>query len=110
MKELTDIGGVEFDLSDGTRGLSRQFKAFDDEEKLNALERAKEKLASAFLYKAFVMKRRDMNFILSALAAAKPMVQKEVSDLDKDPFLLNTPDATYDLRYGISGAQAQEPG
>ena len=70
VKELTDIGGVEFDLSDGTRGLSRQFKAFDDEEKLQALERAKEKLANAFLYKAFVMKRRDMNYILSALAAA----------------------------------------
>ena len=109
VKELTDIGGVEFDLSDGTRGLSRQFKAFDDEEKLQALERAKEKLANAFLYKAFVMKRRDMNFILSALAAAKPMVQKEVADLDKDPFLLNTPDATYDLRYGMAGVQAQEP-
>ena len=109
VKELTDIGGVEFDLSDGTRGLSRQFKAFDDEEKLQALERAKEKLANAFLYKAFVMKRRDMNYILSALAAAKPMVQKEVADLDKDPFLLNTPDATYDLRYGMAGVQAQEP-
>ena len=109
VKELTDVGGVEFDLSDGTRGLSRQFKAFDDEEKLQALERAKEKLASAFLYKAFVMKRRDMNYILSALAAAKPMVQKEVADLDRDPFLLNTPDATYDLRYGIAGVQAQEP-
>ena len=50
-----------------------------------------------------------MNYILSALAAAKPMVQLEVSDLDKDPFLLNTPDATYDLRSGIDGAQAQEP-
>ena len=109
VKELTDVGGVEFDLSDGTRGLSRQFKAFDDEEKLQALERAKEKLASAFLYKAFVMKRRDMNYILSALAAAKPMVQKEVADLDRDPFLLNTPEATYDLRYGIAGVQAQEP-
>ncbi len=109
VKELTDIGGVEFDLSDGTRGLSRQFKAFDDEEKLQALERAKDKLASAFLYKAFVMKRRDMNYILSALAAAKPMVQKEVVDLDSDPFLLNTPDATYDLRYGMTGVQAQEP-
>ena len=109
VKELSDIGGVEFDLSDGTRGLSRQFKAFEDEEKLQALERAKEKLASAFLYKAFVMKRRDMNYILSALAAAKPMVQKEVADLDRDPFLLNTPDATYDLRYGMAGVQAQEP-
>ena len=110
VKTLTEVGGVAFDLSDGIRGLTRQLKAFDDEEKLQMLERAKEKLASAFLYKAFVMKRRDMAYILSALAAAKPMVQKEVADLDRDPFLLNTPDATYDLRYGMAGVQAQEPG
>ena len=109
MKELTEIGGVEFDMSDGLRGLDKQFKAFDDAEKLNALEEAKRRLSAALAYKSFVMRRRDMNYILSALAAAKPMVQLEVSDLDKDPFLLNTPDATYDLRSGIDGAQAQEP-
>ena len=109
MKELTEIGGVEFDLSDGLKGLEKQFKAFDDAEKLNALEEAKRRLSAALAYKSFVMRRRDMNYILSALAAAKPMVQLEVSDLDKDPFLLNTPDATYDLRSGIDGAQAQEP-
>ena len=109
MKELTEIGGVEFDMSDGLRGLDKQFKAFDDAEKLNALEEAKRRLSAALAYKSFVMRRRDMNYILSALAAAKPMVQLEVSDLDKDPFLLNTPDATYDLRSGIDGARAQEP-
>ena len=109
MKELTEIGGVEFDMSDGLRGLDKQFKAFDDAEKLNALEEAKGRLSAALAYKSFVMRRRDMNYILSALAAAKPMVQLEVSDLDKDPFLLNTPDATYDLRSGIDGARAQEP-
>ena len=109
MKELTEIGGVEFDMSDGLRGLDKQFKAFDDAEKLNALEEAKGRLSAALAYKSFVMRRRDMNYILSALAAAKPMVQLEVSDLDKDLFLLNTPDATYDLRSGIDGAQAQEP-
>ena len=109
MKELTEIGGVEFDMSDGLRGLDKQFKAFDDAEKLNALEEAKRRLSAALAYKSFVMRRRDMNYILSALAAAKPMVQLEVSDLDKDPFLLNTADATYDLRSGIDGARAQEP-
>lgn len=109
MKKLTEIGGVEFDMSDGLRGLDKQFKAFDDAEKLNALEEAKRRLSAALAYKSFVMRRRDMNYILSALAAAKPMVHLEVSDLDKDPFLLNTPDATYDLRSGIDGAQAQEP-
>ena len=109
MKELTEIGGVEFDLSDGLKGLERQFKAFDDAEKVQALARAEGRLSAALAYKSFVMRRRDMNYILSALAAAKPMVQLEVSDLDKDPFLLNTPDATYDLRSGIDGARAQEP-
>ena len=55
------------------------------------------------------MKRRDMHYIKAALDAAKPMVQLNVSDLDKNEFLLNTPDATYDLRKGMSGAQPQYP-
>ena len=38
------------------------------------------------------MKRRDMKYIVSALQAAKPMLEISVSDLDKDGFLLNTPD------------------
>ena len=109
VKTLTEISGVAFDLSDGIRGLTRQLKAFDDREKIQALEDAKSKLAAALVYRAFVMKRRDMNYILSALSAARPMVQMEITDLDSDPFLLNTPDATYDLRLGRAGVQAQEP-
>ena len=109
VKTLTEISGVAFDLSDGIKGLTRQLKAFDDREKIQALEDAKSKLAAALVYRAFVMKRRDMNYILSALSAARPMVQMEITDLDSDPFLLNTPDATYDLRLGRAGVQAQEP-
>lgn len=55
-------------------------------------------------YKAFVMKRRDMKYVTSALQAAKPMLLRDIRDFDSQEFLLNTPDATYDLRLGISGA------
>ena len=108
--ELNAVGGVEFDLSAGLKGLDRQIRELNpEEEKLKALLNAEAKLQAAYTYKAFVMRRRDMSYLLSALAAAKPMVQKNISDLDKDEFFLNTPDATYDLRYGMSGALAHEP-
>ncbi|QHQ62671.1 DNA primase [Anaerocolumna sedimenticola] len=59
---------------------------------------------AAVAYRQFVMKRRDMKYVMSALQAAKPMLSINVSDLDKDEFLLNTPGATYHLRDGLSGA------
>ena len=59
----------------------------------------------ALAYKAFVMKRRDMKYIVSAMQAAKPMLEMSPSELDSDGFLLNTPDGTYDLRKGMAGRQ-----
>lgn len=56
---------------------------------------------SAKTYLAFVMKRRDYKYVMSALNAAKPMLVVSISDLDKDENLLNTPVATYDLTKGI---------
>lgn len=64
-----------------------------------------EKYLLAVAYKAFVMKRRDMKYIVSAMQAAKPMLEMSPSDLDGDGFLLNTPDGTYDLRKGMDGKQ-----
>lgn len=64
-----------------------------------------EKYLLAVAYKAFVMKRRDMKYIVSAMQAAKPMLEMSPSDLDRDGFLLNTPDGTYDLRKGMDGKQ-----
>ena len=58
---------------------------------------------SAVSYKAFVMKRRDMKYIVSAMQAAKPMLEMKPTDLDSDGMLLNTPDGTYDLRLGLDG-------
>lgn len=52
---------------------------------------------AACAYKAFVMKRRDMKYIVSALQAAKPFLLAQPNDLDSDEFLLNCHDGTYDL-------------
>ena len=64
---------------------------------------------AAKVYKAFVMKRRDMKYIASALQTLKPLVNTAVSELDSDPYLLNTPSNTYDLRKGMGGAMEHNP-
>ena len=64
---------------------------------------------SALAYQAFVMKRRDMKYVVSALQAAKPMLEISVSDLDRDGFLLNTPDGTYYLPEGLEGRRDHSP-
>jgi len=60
---------------------------------------------AALLYHKFVMKRRDMKYVLSALQAAKPMLLRGITDFDSQEFLLNTPEATYDLRAGVNGGK-----
>ncbi|WP_294143850.1 phage/plasmid primase, P4 family [uncultured Clostridium sp.] len=59
-------------------------------------------------YLGFVMKRRDMKYVVSALQAAKPMLAIEVSDLDKDEYLLNVPGQTYHLMHGLEKAKVPE--
>ena len=66
-------------------------------------------LMGAKSYLAFVMKRRDYKYVVSALNAAKPMLAVSVSDLDKNEKLLNTPYATYNLEKGIDGEQPHNP-
>lgn len=57
----------------------------------------------AIEYYNFVAKRREMRFIKSLLAAARPKLQIPVESLDSDPHLLNTPSATYRLDDGLAG-------
>ena len=64
---------------------------------------------STLAYRAFVMKRRDMKFVISAMQAAKPMLEIKATDLDKKEFLLNTPEATYYLPDGLAGAKQHNP-
>lgn len=68
-----------------------------------------ENFMEAVRYCNFVMKRRDSRYLQSALREAKPHLEIRVSELDQDPFLLNTPEATYDLRMGMQGAREHSP-
>lgn len=58
------------------------------------------KLQEATAYHEFVMKRRNQNYIQAALRIVEHLVEVEPTELDSDPFLLNTPSGTYDLRTG----------
>ena len=104
IQELLDLGEKKDNIIPAKKYTDR-LVASGNEKMIDAAK----KLITAIRYKEFVMQRRDMRYIKSAMDAAKPMVQLKISDLDKDEFLLNTPDATYDLRKGFSGARPQEP-
>ena len=56
-------------------------------------------------YYRFVLRRRDMKYVHAALEAAIPKILHDVNELDRDGFLLNTPDGTYNLTRGLSGRQ-----
>lgn len=57
----------------------------------------------------FVMKHRDYKNLMAVYNTAKPMLTVELSELDRDDMLLNTPEATYDLRHGTKGQQTHNP-
>ena len=67
-------------------------------------------LLGADTYLKFVMKYRNYRNIINVQNTVKPMVAINVSQLDVDPNLLNTPYATYDLAKGLDGEQPHEPG
>lgn len=96
IKRLKDSG-----IADGMIGDTKKLKNNINDQNRGAIM----EYCSATAYKAFVMKRRDMKYVQSALQAAKPMLLKDIKDFDKDGFLLCTPAATYDLRQGIDGAR-----
>lgn len=98
---LLDQGVAEEHITSGGKALEKKIESGQMEAYLAYL--------SAMAYKAFVMKRRDMKYVVSALQAAKPMLEISVSDLDKDGFLLNTPDGTYYLPDGLEGRRDHSP-
>ncbi len=95
---LVQSGVEEKDVIAGGKTLE---KAVGGEKQLKLLDA----YLTARQYLAFVMKRRDMKYITSALQAAKPMVLKDINDFDREPNLLNTPTATYNLALGLDGAR-----
>ena len=94
-KALLDAGVSEASVAKGGKKLEKDLG--DSQQRVYA------EYARALRYHAFVMQRRNMRYIKSAMEAVKPMLYVEYGALDRDPFLLNTPEATYDLRLGIAG-------
>lgn len=101
MKTLVDAGYDESVVKQGSKALAKEIQT----EHLSLFYM----LVGAEKYLAFAMKRRDYKYITSALNVAKSMLTIKVSDLDKDPVLLNTPRATYNLEKGIAGEQPHDP-
>ena len=98
---VIDAGADEAAVESGGK---RDIKDFSEEQM---------KLFMAYLdarsYYAFVMKRRDMKYVTATLQAAKPMLEISVDELDADPYLLNTPAGTIDLREGVSSLRPHNP-
>lgn len=66
-------------------------------------------LIGAQTYHKFVMKYRNYKNIVNTQNAAKPMLAIDVSELDYDAELLNTPEQTYDLTKGMVGGHPHDP-
>ena len=99
---LLDSGVSQEDVAAGGKTLSKAVSGDDQLKLLTAY-------MSALQYYAFVMKHRDYKYVMSSLNQAKPLVLMDINQLDVNPFLLNTPEATYDLRKGLAGAQEHDP-
>ena len=100
-KALIGKGYPEADVNKGSKAIADSIKP-DDLPTFYMLVGAEK-------YLAFAMKRRDYKYITSALNVSKSMVLMSVSDLDKDPNLLNTPNGTYDLEKGMQGLKEHDP-
>ena len=95
-QNLIEAGVAKDDIAAGGKTLEKAIGT--------ASEKAYAEYCAAQSYIAFVMKRRDMKYVTSALQAAKPMLLRDIREFDTQEFLLNTPDATYDLQLGMDGA------
>ena len=64
---------------------------------------------TAKAYQSYVIQRRASKNITATLKESRPMLEITPQDLDANPYLLCTPDATYDLRLGMAGAREHSP-
>ena len=107
---LKKLGAKETEICGNRKYGEKLANDAADEEQAKLLSAAFKAYAHANAYLSFVMQRRDMKYVNSCLQALRPMIELEVSRLDADPYLLNTPQATYDLAQGMAGAREQLPG
>lgn len=65
--------------------------------------------AEATDYKAYALQRRDSKYVTATLKEAQPVLEVDPALLDRNWYLLCTPEATYDLRKGLAGARPHDP-
>lgn len=94
--------GAQAILNSATKSKAEQLMSAEQ------LEAYQEFLA-AKAYQAYAIKRRDSKNISSTLKESRPMLEISPRDLDADCFALCTPEATYDLRQGMTGAREHSP-
>ena len=100
--------GLAQELTDKQLAEARErlMRAQEDEEAaLEEKDNGKAKIAharaeAAKKYRSFVLGRRKTSRIAATLTEARPPLEISVQDLDRDPFLLNTPAGTVDLCTG----------
>ena len=66
-------------------------------------------MESATNYLAYAMRRRSSSAISACLTEATPMLAVPLNRFDADPYLLNTPNGTIDLRNGLAGLREHRP-
>lgn len=101
-KQLQSSGIDEMTIKAGGKRLENAVETSLQLKYLKAHLAAKE-------FHKFVMKHRDYKNLMAVYNTAKPMLTVELSELDSDDMLLNTPEATYDLRQGTKGQQEHNP-
>lgn len=92
---------TERQLADARARLKQARAAYDAAVEADDTDKAREAKADvddAKRYRAFVLAERKTSRIAACLTEARPAVEIAVSELDKDPFLLNTPGGAVELQ------------
>lgn len=63
----------------------------------------------ALAYEKFALKRFEFSPLRNMLRLSKARLLMNIDSFDKNPFLLNTPGGTYDLRKGMVGREDYQP-
>jgi P4 family phage/plasmid primase-like protien len=101
LNEMSENGALDIVMEKG----SKKAGSF-----LNSIQNDSfKRYEDAMAYKKYVIQRRDSRKISASLKETQPMLEILPKDLDRDGFLLNTPDATFDLRQGLGSAMDPDP-
>lgn len=92
---------TERQLADARARLKQARAVYDAAVEADDTDKAREAKADvddAKRYRSFVLAQRKTSRIAACLTEARPAVEIAVSELDKDPFLLNTPGGAVELQ------------